>query len=64
MKPLARLQKIKLGTEILTEINLPCLKIKIAKVMGIIKNITEEEISGRLNKSEDPNGPYKWTILG
>ena len=66
MKPLCRLQKIKLGTEI----NLPCLKIKIAKVMEIIKNITEEEISGRLNKSEDPNDPYNvgekeartWTI--
>ena len=66
MKPLCRFQKIKLGTEI----NLPCLQIKIARVMAIIKNITEEEISGRLNKSEDPNDPYNigetearlWTI--
>jgi hypothetical protein len=54
MEPLCRLQRIKLGTEI----NLPCLPIKIAKVMEIIKNITAEEISGRLNKSEDPNDPY------
>ena len=39
MKPINRLQKIKLGTEI----NLPCLPIKIARVMEVIKNITEEE---------------------
>jgi hypothetical protein len=26
--------------------------------MEIIKNITEEETSGRLNKSKDPNDPY------
>ena len=54
MKPISRYQQIKLGTEI----NLPCLLMKIARVMEIIKNITEEETSGRLNKSEDPNDPY------
>ena len=55
LKPPTRFQKLTTGTEI----NLPCLTLRITKVMEIIQNITEEEISGRLTKTSDQDDPYR-----
>ena len=54
MKPPQKNQKFILGTEL----NLPCLKIKIPKVMKIMKNMTQEELDGTLKETGDPMNPY------
>jgi len=42
-----------------TELNLPCLRLNITKVMSIIQNITESEINGTvLKETGDPMDPF------
>ena len=54
LKPPTRFQRLKLGTEI----NLPNRKLNIARAMEVIKNMTAEELSGKLSKSNDQDNPY------
>ena len=54
MKPPTRNQKLHIGTEL----NLPCLRLHITKVMKIIENITAHELAGGLKETGDPLDPY------